>query len=57
MPRSECFQYFRSIINKDGEIEEDVNYRITSWWMEWRSLSDVLYKGKFYKIAMRLTML
>ena len=63
--KSETFQYLGSIIYKDGEIEEDVNHRISAGLMKWRSTSRVLYnhripiklKGKFYKTAIRLAIL
>lgn len=31
--KSESFRYLESIIYKDGEIEEDENYRIRVWWI------------------------
>ena len=42
MSKSYKFQYFGSISHKYGEIEEDVNYRIKSGWMKWKSASRVL---------------
>ena len=49
------FLFLGSIIHKDGEIEEDVNYRIRVGWMKWRGALGVLcdykipimLKGKF----------
>jgi hypothetical protein len=62
--RSECFRYFESIIHKDEEIEEDVNYRIRVGWMKWRSALGVFcdrripikLKGDFYKTTIKLAM-
>ena len=31
--KSKSFQYLESLIYKDGEIEEDVNYRIRVGWI------------------------
>ena len=36
MVKSKSFQYLESLIHKDGEIEDDVNYRIRVGWMKWR---------------------
>ena len=57
--KNKSFQYLESLIYKDGEIEEDVNYRIRARWMKWRSVLGILFdcrisiklKGKFYNIA------
>ena len=57
--KSKSFRYLESLIYKDGEIEEDVNYRIRARWMKWRSVLGILFdcrisiklKGKFYNIA------
>ena len=34
---TECFKYLGSIIQKDGEINGDVNHRIKVGWLKWRS--------------------
>ncbi|XP_019237295.1 PREDICTED: uncharacterized protein LOC109217494, partial [Nicotiana attenuata] len=55
--RRESFKYLGSIIQKDGEIDEDVTHRIGAGWMKWRLVFVVLcdkkvplkLKGKFYK--------
>nr|XP_016493080.1 PREDICTED: uncharacterized protein LOC107812467 [Nicotiana tabacum] len=65
IPRRESFKYLRSIIHKDGKIDEDVIHCIGAGWMKWRLASGVLcYKnvalrleGKYYKVVVRLTML
>ena len=50
-----------SIIQKDGEIDGDVNHRIQAGWLKWRVATAVLcdrkfsskLKGKFYQVAIR----
>jgi len=39
---SSHFKYLGSIIQKDGEIDSDVNYRIQAGWLKWRSATGVL---------------
>ena len=34
---SNNFKYLGSIIQKDGEINSDVNHRIQAGWLKWRS--------------------
>ncbi|XP_070007282.1 uncharacterized protein [Nicotiana sylvestris] len=65
IPRRESFKYLGSIIQKDGEIDEDVTHRIEAGWMKWRLDSGVLcvknvslrLNDKFYKVVVRPTML
>jgi hypothetical protein len=53
------------MIQKDGDIEEDVSHRIKAGWLNLRQASGILcdprvplkLKNKFYKTAIRLTML
>jgi len=55
----------RSIIQKNGEINSDVNHRIQASWLKWRSATGVLcdrnislwLKGKFYRTAIRPALL
>jgi len=62
---SNHFKYLGSIIQKDGEINSDVNYKIKAGWLKWRSATGVLYdrniplwlKRKFYRIAIRPALL
>ncbi|CAN6559787.1 unnamed protein product [Malus baccata var. baccata] len=62
---SDHFCYLGSILQKNGELDEDLNHRIQAGWMKWKSASSVLYKrrmplklkGKFYRTAIRLAML
>nr|GEW88231.1 retrovirus-related Pol polyprotein LINE-1 [Tanacetum cinerariifolium] len=52
-------------IHRSGRIDDDVTHRIRIHWVRWRAASGVLcdrrlplkLKGKFYKIAIRSTML
>ena len=62
---TECFKYLGSVIQKDEEIDGDVNHRIKAKWLKWRSAIRVLcdrnmplsLKGKFYRTTMRPTLL
>ena len=53
------------MLQRDGDIDEDVSHRIKAGWMKWRQASSVLcdkrvpqkLKGKFYRTAIRPTML
>ena len=62
---SSHFKYLGSIIQKDGEIDSDVNHMIQAGWLKWRSATGVLcdrnipvwLKGKFYRIAIRPALL
>jgi len=65
MPVSNHFKYLSSIIQKDGEINRNVNHRIQAGWLKWRSATGVLcdlnillwLKGKFYRTAIRSALL
>jgi len=65
IPMSSYFKYLGSIIQKDGEINSDVNHRIQAGWLKWRSATGVLcdcnillwLKEKFYRTAIRLALL
>ncbi|XP_070035700.1 uncharacterized protein [Nicotiana tomentosiformis] len=65
VPKRESFKYLGSIIQGDGEIDEDVTYRIRVEWMKWRLASGILcdknvppkLKGKFYRAVVRPAML
>ena len=56
---SSQFRYLGSIIQKDGEINSDVNHKIQASWLKWRIAIGVLcdrnislwLKGKFYRTA------
>ena len=53
------------MLQKDGDIDEDVRHRILAGWLKWRQTSSVLYdrkvpqklKDKFYMTAIRPAML
>ena len=42
IPMSNHCKYLGSIIQKDGEIDSDVNHRIQADWLKWRSTTGVL---------------
>ena len=58
---SSHFKYLGSIIQKDEEIDGDVNHRIQADWLKWSSAIRVLcdrniplwLKEKFYRTAIR----
>jgi hypothetical protein len=59
------FRYLGSMLQKDGDIDEDASHRIKVGWLKWRQASDVLYdprvplnlKGKFCRTTIRPAML
>ncbi|XP_047263759.1 uncharacterized protein LOC124896264 [Capsicum annuum] len=59
------FKYMGSMIQKDGEIDEDVNHWNGVGWMKWRLASGILYdknvppklKGKFYRVMVKPALL
>ena len=61
----DTFRYLGSMLQNDGEIDEDVRHRISSGWLKWRQASSVLcdrrvpqrLKGKFYRTTIRPAML
>jgi len=65
IPMNNHFKYLGSIIQKDGEIDSDVNYKIQAGWLKWRSATGVLcdrniplwLKEKFYQTAIRPALL
>nr|GEX04722.1 hypothetical protein [Tanacetum cinerariifolium] len=62
---NESFRYLGSVIHKSERIEDDVTYRIQVGWLKWRAATGILcdnkvplkLKGKFYRLAIRPTML
>ncbi|XP_021748959.1 uncharacterized protein LOC110714726 [Chenopodium quinoa] len=62
---SECFKYLGSIIQKNGDIDQDMAHRIMSGWLKWRAATGVLcdrsiplqLKGKLYRTAIRPVLL
>lgn len=65
VPRKDTFRYLGSMLQSNGEIDEDVSHRIKAGWMKWRQASGILcdkkvpqkLKGKFYRTAIRPAML
>jgi hypothetical protein len=63
--KKDTFRYLGSMLQKDGDIDEDVSHRIKASWLKWHQVSDVLcdprvplkLKGKFYRTAIRPAML
>ena len=59
------FSYLGSIIQKDCEVDSDVNNRIQAGWVKWRKATGIIcdrkvkdkIKGKFYRTAIRPAML
>jgi hypothetical protein len=65
LAKKETFRYLGSMLQKDGDIDEDVRHRISAGWLKWRQASSVLcdkkvpqkLKGNFYRMAIHLAML
>ncbi|PVH33351.1 hypothetical protein PAHAL_9G633500 [Panicum hallii] len=63
--KKDTFRYLGSMLQKDGDIDEDVRHRISAGWLKWRQASGILcdkkvpqrLKGKFYRTAIRPAML
>ncbi|KAF3673281.1 Coiled-coil domain-containing protein SCD2 [Capsicum annuum] len=63
--KRDSFKYLGSVIQSNGEINEDVSHRIGAGWMKWKLASGVLcdkkvppkLKGKFYRAVVRPAML
>jgi hypothetical protein len=62
--KKDTFCYLASMLQKDGDIDEDLSHRIKVGWLKWRQASSVLcdprvplkLKDKFYRTAIRLAM-
>ena len=62
---SRKFRYLGSIVQYEGDIEEDIQHRIKAGWVKWKNASGVLcdgkmpikLKGKFYRTVIRPAML
>jgi hypothetical protein len=65
VPKKDTFRYLGSMLQKDGDIDEDLSHRIKASWLKWRQASGVLcdlrvplkLKGKFYRTVIRPAML
>jgi hypothetical protein len=63
--KKDIFRYLGSMLQKDGNIDEDVSHRIKSDWLKWHQGSDVFcdprvslkLKNKFYKTVIRSVIL
>jgi hypothetical protein len=42
VPKKDTFRYLESMLQKNGDIDEDVSHRIKTGWLKWRQASDVL---------------
>jgi hypothetical protein len=59
VPKKDIFCYLGSMLQKNGDIDEDVSHTIKAGWLKWHQASGVLcdprvplkLKGKFYKTA------
>jgi hypothetical protein len=65
VPKKDTFCYLGSMLQKNGNIDEDGSHKIKAGWLKWRQASGVLcdprvplkLKGKFYRTAIRPAML
>jgi hypothetical protein len=63
--KKDTFRYLGSMLQNDGDIDEDVRHTILVGWLKWRQASGVLcdkrvsqkLKGKFYRTTIRPVML
>jgi Reverse transcriptase (RNA-dependent DNA polymerase) len=46
VPMNDTFRYLGSMLQSDGEIDEDVSHRIRAGWVKWRQASGVLCDKK-----------
>ena len=42
VPSKDTFRYLGSMLQRDGDIDDDVSHRIKAGWMKWRQASGVL---------------
>jgi len=65
VPRVERLRYLGSIIQENGEIDEDINHQIKVGWQKWKNASGVLcdrriplrLKGRVYHMVVRPALL
>jgi hypothetical protein len=65
VPMNDTFWYLGSMLQSEGEINEDVSHRIRVGWVKWRQASGVIcdkkvtnkLKGKFYRTTIRPAMM
>jgi hypothetical protein len=65
VPKKDTFHYLGLMLQKDGDIDEDINHKIKVGWLKWHHTSGVLcdstvpqkLKCKFYMTVIRPAML
>ena len=65
VPMKDTFRYLGSMLQRDGNIDADINHRIKAVWIKWQQPSNILYdkrvpqklKGKFYRTTIRPSIL
>jgi hypothetical protein len=65
VPKKDTFRYLGSMLQENGDIDEDLSHKIKADWLKWRQAFGVLcdskvslkLKDKFYRTAIRLVML
>jgi hypothetical protein len=46
LAKKETFRYLGLMLQKDGDIDDDVRHRIPARWLKWRQASSVLHDKK-----------
>jgi hypothetical protein len=62
---NDTFRYLGSMLQSEGEIDEDISHRIRAGWIKWRQASGIFcdkkvsnkLKDKFYRTAIRPAMI
>jgi hypothetical protein len=65
VPTNDTFRYLESMLQSEGEIDEDVSHKIRVGWVKWRQTSGVIcdkkvpnkLKGKLYRTVIRPAMM
>jgi hypothetical protein len=65
IPKKDTFLYMGLMLQKNGDIDEDVSHRIKTDWLKWCEASGILcdprvplkIKDKFYRTVIRSAML
>ena len=65
VPKRDTFRYLGSMLQSNGDIDEDVSHRIKAGWMKWRQTSGILcdkkvpqkVKDKFYRMTVKPAMI
>jgi hypothetical protein len=45
----DTFRYLGSMLQRDGDINEDVSHRIKAGWMKWRQASGILWERECHR--------